>query len=499
MLITRISLGRILLTGSLAALPAPAMASPEEDRVARLEEQIKALQTQVEELKKQVTKPLPSWKGAPEFSDKDAGWSFKARGRLHYDTGYVGIPGAYAANRNLGFNSRIRRITIGLEGTIPGGFSYRIEPDFSNANIGFEEISLAYTAPNDRWGARVGNFETLSGLDQMTSSNATSFLERTQIGDGFLNTKRLGAVVGLYEPDDEYRFEAGAFAAHSIDASFDNDGWIGAARAVWAPEIGEGRLHFGLNYQHREFQSNDNGVASNSTGAPSTNQLARYRARPFVHTTDVRFIDTGPFAAKGDDIFGVEAAGVFGPVYFASEAQLMRTRGYRPGDIETGLNAFAGGSAVTPASNPQFWGAYGEIGWFITGESRGYSNNAWARPKVLNPLSKGGAGAFQLMARIDHLDLDDAGLKNALTTNFATGATSLAALNTRLSRGGTQTGFLIGLNWYPIDYLRLMLNYVRVEVEGGPFAAMVKPLSTAPVDERSYSTDAVALRAAVEF
>ena len=90
--------------------------------------------------------------------------------------------------------------------------------------------------------------------------------------------------------------EAGLFTAHGIDNSFDNDGWIGAARAVYAPNLGNGRLHLALNYQHREFQSNNGGVASVSANAPSTNQVARYRARPFLQTTDVRFVDTGSFA-----------------------------------------------------------------------------------------------------------------------------------------------------------------------------------------------------------
>ncbi len=489
-----------LITGILlAGLSAPAIAQTAEDaRVARLEEQIKALQAQVDELKRQVAKPLPSWKGAPEFSDKDAGWSFKPRGRIHFDAAYIDAPGALQ-NRNLGFNMRARRVRLGAEGTMPGGFGYKLDVDFANSNVSFGDAFVSYAPGSKAWLARVGNFEPLDGLEQISSSNNVSVLERAAFNDAFLNTRRLGAAVALTGKDDAYRLEAGLFTAHSIDGSFDNDGWIGAMRGVWAPEIGDGRLHLGASFQHREFQSNNGGTASTSAGAPSTNQIARYRARPFLQTTDVRFVDTGSVAAKGDDIVGLEVAAIFKGVYFAGEAQMLRVRGYRPGSIATGLDAFAGGSGVTAASNPEFWGAYGEVGWFITGETRGYSGNIWGRTRVLDPVNKRGSGAFQLLARVDHLDLDEAELKNALTTNFATGATSLAALDARLGRGGTQTGYLIGLNWYPIDYIRLMLNYIHIEVEGGPLAASVKPLATVPVDERSYSTDAVALRAQVEF
>ncbi len=154
---------------------------------------------------------------------------------------------------------------------------------------------------------------------------------------------------------------------------------------------------------------------------------------------------------------------------------------------------------MTPTGDPSFFSGFFEAGYFLTGETRGYKNGTWDRTKVLNPVNKGGSGAFQLIGRVDYLDLDTAKLKNGLTNNFATGATSLAALNTRLGRGGTQTGYLFGLTWIPIDYVRFLFNYIHTEVEGGPLAATVKPLSTAPVDKRKYSTDAFAIRASIDW
>lgn len=470
-----------------------------EARAALLEAQLAGLQAQIDELKKQMPKATPGWKGAPQWEDKDAGWSFKPRGRLQYDVGYIDAPGAYAANRNLGFSSRVRRLRLGAEGAIPGGFGYKFDVDFANANVGFGDVFLTYSPKSKAFSVKIGNQETLNGLEQITSSNYISFLERTQFNDAFVNTRRLGLSLGVANATDWLRFDAGLFTAHSIDASVDNDGWIGAARLVYAPEIGGGRLHIGANFQHREFQSNNAGTASVSVGAPSTNQLARYRARPFLQTTDVRFVDTGSFAARGDDVIGVELAGVFKSLYFAGEAQWTKVDAYRAGDIATGLDAFAGGnSAVVPTGDPTFFGVYGEIGYFLTGETRGYKEGAWGRTKVLKPLGKGG-GAWQIAARFDYLDLDSDKLKNGPTNNFATGVSQLAALNARLGRGGQQTGYLLGLNWYPNDYVRFMLNYIHTRVKGGPLAATVEPLSTLPVDQRKYSTDGFAVRAQVDF
>ncbi|MGL5839444.1 MAG: porin, partial [Sphingorhabdus sp.] len=69
----------------------------------------------------------------------------------------------------------------------------------------------------------------------------------------------------------------------------------------------------------------------------------------------------------------------------------------------------------------------------------------------------------------------------------------------RLGRGGKQTSYLLGLNWYPIDYIRFMLNYGRVEIDGGPIAVLVDPTSTAPVDRQSYGTDVIQARMQIDF
>ena len=477
---------------------AEANISAADARAAELEAQIEGLQAQLTELKTLVTKAQPSWKGAPQWTDSE-GWSFKVRGRLMLDTAYTSIPNNFVANRNLGFNTRIRRFRIGVEGAVPGGFGYKAEVDYANSSVGFGDVVMTYVPAGKIWGLTLGNHESLNGMEQISSSRWSSFIERAQGNDAFGNSRRLGLSLNLHSKDNLFRFDTGLFAAHSIDASLDNDGWIGAARATYAPYVGPGFVHMGLNFQHREFQSNANGVNSTSIGAPSTNQLGRYRARPFLQTTDVRFVDTGSFAAKSDNIFGAELYGVFKSLHVGGEAQYVKVKSYSAGDISTGLDAFNGGSAVTPTGDPSFLSGFFEVGYFLTGEARGYKNGTWDRTKVLNPINKGGSGAFQLIGRFDYLDLDDAKLKNAATNNFATGVSTLAALNTRLGRGGTQTGYLFGLTWIPTDYVRFLVNYIHTEVEGGPLAATVKPLSTAPVDQRKYSTDAFAIRAQIDW
>ena len=268
--------------------------------------------------------------------------------------------------------------------------------------------------------------------------------------------------------------------------------------------MGANQLHFGANFQHREFQSNNNGTTASAAGQPSTNQLARYRARPFSQTTDVRFVDTTSYAAKSDDIFGLEFAGIFKSLHVAAEGQYLASNAYNEGDTlnfsENNLNRFPGDtvSALVPSGDPSFWGGYAEVGYFLTGETRGYKNGLWDRTKVLKPFSKGGMGAFQVVGRIDYLDLDSGKLHQGCNNNFVTGACP-ASIN--YTRGGTQLGLQAGLTWIPEDYLRVLINYSHAFVTGGPFADEVSGLATSnpEVADVDYGVDVVQARFQIDF
>lgn len=70
-----------------------------------------------------------TWKGAPEFKS-DEGWRFKPRGRLQFDAASlsslppaVDVPGE-------GFSNEARRIRLGAQGNMPGGFGFKFEVNF---------------------------------------------------------------------------------------------------------------------------------------------------------------------------------------------------------------------------------------------------------------------------------------------------------------------------------------------------------------------------------
>jgi phosphate-selective porin OprO/OprP len=481
-------------------------------KIELLQAQVEALQESITQLQAAQAKVTPSWKGTPQLEDKEAGWSFKVRGRLQYDVGYVSNPdddpNGGLLTRNLGFNTRARRIRLGAEGTIPGGFGYKAEMDFANGSVGFGDVILTYTPTNSPFNVAIGNQETNNGLEQISSSRWSSFIERAAFDDAFVNTRRLGLNLGYVSKAGDLRLNAGLWAGHSIDSTLDNEGWIGAARAVYAPLMGGNQLHFGLNYQHREFASNNGATAPSSSGQPSAGQVARYRARPFSQLTDVRFVDTGNYAAKSDDIFGIEAAGIFKSLHIAAEAQYLKSNAYDAGDqidfVADPLDLFAttGGSTssfLVSDGNPSFWGGYVEAGYFLTGETRGYKNGTWDRTKVLKPFSKGGMGALQVVGRVDYLDLQTNKLHLACTNNFSVANSCPASVN--YTRGGKQLGLQLGLTWIPEDYVRVLLNYSHAEITGGPLADEVSGLSSSNPDiaDEDYGVDVVQARFQIDF
>jgi phosphate-selective porin OprO and OprP len=88
-----------------------------------------------------------TWDGAPRLATKD-GWSFKPRGRLQVDMAGVNAPAGLAggANKSLGIATEFRRAYIGFDGTMPGGFGYRIEADFANSSVDLTDLYLTYKA-----------------------------------------------------------------------------------------------------------------------------------------------------------------------------------------------------------------------------------------------------------------------------------------------------------------------------------------------------------------
>lgn len=457
-------------------------------RAAFMEAQLEALQQQVNDLKSQLTKATPTWKGAPQWDDKDAGFTFKPKGVMQFDGGFVSTPGPTRIGtigglnyNNLGWNSRARRIILGAEGSLPGGFGYNIEFQLAQGTVDYEDVVLTYQRPGKPLKITIGNHYPLSSLETMTSSKFTSFLERAAFTDAFGYNRRLGISAAYLDPADRYTFSAGIWNAEINEGTnFNRTGWQASVRATYSPTLGSTKLHLGANFQHRVTQRDAQNV--------------RYRSRPFTQVTDQRFVDTNTIAAAGDDVLGLEFGAIMKSFHFAAEAQQVWVRSLNTTHVFPPNNSSGGAAAYN--NNPSFQSAYAEVGYYLTGETRGYKGGKWDRTKVLHPFDQGGWGAFQVNARVDYLDLRD-----------RVSGTSLAAPD--YVNGGRQIGYQLSLIWNPMDYVRFMAQYAHAAYTGGPRASTILPTcisagvpsgcSSAPINERHFGVDTFAVRAQLEF
>ena len=484
-------------------------------KIDLLQAQVEALQASIEQVKASMVKATPTWKGGPQWDDKDSGFSFKPKGLIQWDAGYVGFPrgnelrnpaaatGLPAANtgglnyQNLGWNSRARRLTIGADGTLPGGFRYSAEFNFANATVDYEDIFLAYDFKHAPLTVQIGHIYPFSSLETMTSSKYTSFMERASITDAFNYNRRLGvAFTANDKASDRWTFQAGIFNEPVNDTTFTRTGWQASVRGVFSPTLGDARLHLGANFQHRENRREANGQ--------------QYRSRPFTQITDQRFVDTGTVASKGDDVAGVELAAIYKSFHFAGEAQKVWVHGtYDTADYIARNNSLDTNTTAAGApynSNPSFWGGYAELGYYFTGETRAYKGGSFGRVKVLHPFTDGGWGAFQANVRAEYVDLTD-NLGGPILA-APVGASYGLGSNSSFVNGGRQTGLLASLIWNPTDYVRFMAQYSHVHVKGGPRVTVSTPTTigmfpiddaSTPPQDRHFNSDVFTMRAQVDF
>src|SRR3546814_724940 len=214
-----------LLATSMFSLPTTAHAQAmSAEEAAALRAELATLRAKVETLEARIDQASPppapaptpapptatevKWKGAPEIST-ESGWSFKPRGRILIDAGYVDAPSAISSPA-LGFTNELRRARLGVEGTIPGGFEYKLEADFASGDVEVTDALLAYE--HGPLKLTVGQHNNFQGLEELSSSNDTSFIERAAFTDAFGFTRRVGMSVETAK--DALLLQGGVFTAN---------------------------------------------------------------------------------------------------------------------------------------------------------------------------------------------------------------------------------------------------------------------------------------------
>ncbi len=367
----------------------------------------------------------PYWKDGLRLDSMAGAFKLKIGGRIQHDYAYFAEDDD--VERRIGADiddgTEFRRARVYLSGTIYDNIIFKAQYDFAGGDADFKDVYMGLKNVPIVGNVRVGQFKEPFSLEELTSSNYVTFMERSLV-----NTFAPGRNVGLMFHDTmlDKRMTWAAGVFRQTDGFGDGLGgrdYNVTARLTglpWYEDDGKKLLHLGVAYTHQNYEGD----------------MVRFRARPEAHLAP-RLVDTGAFAAEYGDFIGAEAALVHGPLSLQGEYVLA---------FIEGRNRFVG--------DPKFSAASLQASYFLTGEHRTYKTSAGAFGRV-RPLRNfgedGGPGAWELTARYSSLDLNDGAV-----------------------RGGRLTDWTVGLNWYLNPGVRTMLNYVLADPsEGGDFSAFM--------------------------
>ena len=360
------------------------------------------------------------WKDGYRAETSDGAFKLRVRGRVNTDFSVSSDDDlASRVGGKVEDGAEIRRMIVGFEGTIYDRINYEMNADLAGGvevkDAFMEMQELPYVG-----GVQIGHFKEPFSLDQLTSSNYGTFMERS-IMDVFAPTRNVGIMLASPIVEDRMTWAAGVFRDTDDDTAEQGTSGGGEYNFTtritglpWYEDKGARLLHLGAAYSRR---------------SPNARSL-RYRQRPQVHMSP-RLVDTGTFTADSVDLFGQEAALIYGPLSLQ-------------GEFTTALVDSDG-----TQSNPTFFGFYTYASYFLTGEHRAYNKEAAAftrlKPKHnFDPWgAEKGFGAWEVALRYSSLDL---------SSNFVDGR----ELHTVTA----------GLNWYLNPNTRTMLNYVFADLEG---------------------------------
>ena len=392
----------LLATTMLVVLPAtPAAAQSIEDLKAQLAllsekvEKLEAVQTKIAKKAALVKKAEPAF----ALASNDGLFEFNLRGRIYTD--YVNVSDKDNTQDISGTEFRTAR--IGIEGKAWKDVKYKFEADFAGNAVTVKDAYMQYKTS---FGAiTVGQFKTPNSLDESTSSRHTALMERASFTDAFSFARQTGIMWS--DAGKNWTAKVGVFKGSMADDGQGDTTF--AARATYGDTFDGGTWLVGSSVRYREIDGQQ-----------------RFRQRPHVHLSD-RFVNTGSIGNGKDFFVGGEAGVQFGSFHAAAEYGTLSAK-------DAGING----------DNASFGGGYIELGYFLTGEKRPLklSKGAWDRPKVNNPVHKGGMGALAINARYDILDLSDEGIF-----------------------GGEQDTWILGANWYLNRHARIMLNYSHSSID----------------------------------
>jgi phosphate-selective porin OprO and OprP len=451
------------------------------------------------------------------FSDATGDNTVELFGRLQLDAG--GYPGYSPApmtldRKGLSDGIDLRRARIGVIGTFMSDWHYAFVYDFGNTAdsnnldnaLASANSSTSPTTSNNFLSGVENAFITYNGfyshgqqfpvaldfgimdvpwtLEEATSSNDLMFLERSssQVIAASFGGGDFRSALGARSNNDRYWLGAfltgpDAGALHTAGASC-NTGTTavtaGTPCVTSAQMTGLGpQLSFLARGSYQLVQENNAtfhiGLNYANLFAPRTGanlDAIQLTDRPELRVDPTTFLNTGNIPASGGQVYGVEVAASYNNFFAQGEYYhyVIDTRAgvpALPGNLQGGV----------PGPTLNFDGGYLQASYSIGG-TRHYDPTRGAYTGVIpeTPMAWGtaGWGALELAGRYTIVDLNSPYLTTAVL-GPAYSAPGVFTGGTTTYGGGRETTYGVGLNWYPNNNMKFMLDYEHVVVDNPQF------------------------------
>jgi len=328
----------------------------------------------------------------------------KFGGRIMYDMA------AWGADEFDYTGTEFRRVRLYSSGKMYGTVKYKLQLDFSGGKVSFKDVWMELIKLPIQGNLRVGHFKEPLRLEALTSSKYITFMERglpiamspeRNTGAMYHTTigEKLSLQTGIFRESD----------AFGDDETANNNINITSRATYLAINEGDKLLHVGIANSRRK----------------SDDKIYNFSSRAENHLgnklIDVEFNNQ----VKDINIFAGEIAYVNGSFSLQAEA-LQTTINTETGELNTPIN-------------DEIISYYGQVSYFLTGESRSYKSSlaGFGRVSPKNNYGENGWGALEVAARFSAIDMQEDGSLEDIT---------------------------IGLNWYLNPNTRIMFNYVKGEM-----------------------------------
>lgn len=329
----------------------------------------------------------------------------------------------------------LRRARFNAFGSVAENVDFRLALDFAApARPSFVDAFLDFTKIPLLGNIRVGQFRQPEGLEVLTAQRFGVFMERAP-NILLMPVRRMG--IGTYNRSEDAR-STWFFSAYRTgtdqyaDDLNDNGAYAGMGRftrLVWDGDHDK-YLHLGGSFGFAGATNDRLQYGRLGGNSPEWGLFVGTIGTPEFANSTPSFVNTGQFRALNTVLSNLEMVSTLGPCTVQGEFTTSQVN--RP-DLPYAF----------------FYAYYGQISWFLTGESRPYNRNLGVLDRVI-PLtnSRPGqpfGGAWEIAARISSIDLTSGNIN-----------------------GGQLTDGTVSLSWYANPYTRLYFNFIHSYLQKEP-------------------------------